>query len=277
MLDPWFKRHYPVKHLKKMLYWPWADYRVVRDAYGVLFTSEEERLLARQSFPAYRAREIVVNYGTPGVTGDANAQRALFLQRFPDLRGKRCFLFLSRIHPKKGCDLLIEAFAPMLRSDPSLRLLLAGPDRAGLQPTLARLAEQLGVTQSLIWTGWLDDELKAGAFRAAEAFVLPSHQENFGMVVAEALSCQLPVLISNKVNIWREVVADEAGLVGADDLEGTRGMLQQWLTLSTEVRQAMARNAERCFRQRFDIDSDACNILRLFTQHTSKVQQSRAA
>ena len=277
MLDPWFKRQYPLKHVKKMLYWPWADYRVVRDAYGVLFTSEEEKLLARQSFPRYRAKEIVVNYGTPGVTGDANAQRASFLQRFPDVRGKRCFLFLSRIHPKKGCDLLIEAFAPLLRSDPSLRLVIAGPDRAGLQPQLHKLARQLGVAQSLIWTGWLDDELKAGAFRVAEAFVLPSHQENFGMVVAEALSCQLPVLISNKVNIWREVIAEEAGLVAEDNLAGTRSMLKQWLALGTEARQAMARNAGHCFRQRFHIDSDACDMLRLFAQHATNAQSRRAA
>src|SRR5262249_34920017 len=152
MLDPWFKRHYPLKHVKKMLYWRSVEHRVVRDAYGVLFTSEEEKLLARQSFPLYRAREMVVNYGTPGVTGDANAQRALFLQRFPDLRGKRCLLFLSRIHPKKGCDLLIEAFAPMLRRDPSLRLVIAGPDGAGLQPQLAQRAQQLGIAQSLTWT-----------------------------------------------------------------------------------------------------------------------------
>ena len=50
MLDPWFKRTYPLKHLKKLLYWPWAEYRVLRDAAAVLFTSEEERRLARESF-----------------------------------------------------------------------------------------------------------------------------------------------------------------------------------------------------------------------------------
>ena len=277
MLDPWFKRRYPLKHLKKLLYWPWAEYRVLRDAHGVLFTSEEERLLARQSFAHYRAREIVLNYGTPGLSGDAQAQRSLFLQRFPHLRGKRCFLFLSRIHPKKGCDLLIEAFAPLLRADPALQLVIAGPDQSGLQPQLERRAQRLGVSQSITWTGWLNDEVKVGAFRAAEAFVLPSHQENFGMVVAEALSAQLPVLISNKVNIWREIAADEAGLVAEDTLQGTRQMLQQWLALSDEERRAKARAAGECFRQRFHLDSGACNILQLFAQHASKPEQSCAA
>jgi len=73
MLDPWFKRQYPLKHLKKWMYWPWAEYRVLRDAQAVLFTCEEERLLARQSFWLYRCNEVVVGYGTssPGRPGES--------------------------------------------------------------------------------------------------------------------------------------------------------------------------------------------------------------
>jgi len=277
MLDPWFKSQYPLKHVKKLLYWPWAEYQVLRDARAVLFTSEEERLLARRSFRWYRAREIVVNYGTPGLAGEPAAQREAFLCRFPHLRGKRIFLFLGRIHPKKGCDLLIEAFAPMLQVDPALRLVIAGPDASGMQAQLTRLAERLGVAHSLTWPGMLRDDLKAGAFHAAEAFVLPSHQENFGIAVAEALSCQLPVLISNKVNIWREIVTDQAGLVAHDDLPGTRQLLQRWLALGDAERQAMSRNAGRCFRQRFHIDTAAINILLLFAQYGGKHQPGVAA
>ena len=70
MLDPWFKKQYPLKHLKKWMYWPWAEYRVLRDAQAVLFTCEEERVLARQSFWLYRCNEVVVNFGTPEPTGE---------------------------------------------------------------------------------------------------------------------------------------------------------------------------------------------------------------
>src|SRR5213076_1488953 len=111
MLDPWFKRTYPLKHLKKWIYWPWADYRVLRDARAVLFTTEEERLLARQSFWLYRCREAVVDYGTAGPTGDAARQRESFRSAFPMLRDTRNLLFLSRLHPKQGCDTLLAAFA----------------------------------------------------------------------------------------------------------------------------------------------------------------------
>src|SRR5262249_6303466 len=95
MLDPWFKRAYPLKHLKKWLYWPWAEYRVLRDAAGVLFTSEEERLLARQSFWLYHAKEHVVAYGTSAPPQNGDALREAFLATHPQLRGKRIVLFLS--------------------------------------------------------------------------------------------------------------------------------------------------------------------------------------
>src|SRR5206468_2813608 len=101
MMGPWFKRTYPLKHYKKWLYWFWADYRVLRDAAAVLFTCEEERRLARQSFWLYRCDECVVSYGTAGPSGDRDAQHALFTAQFPELRGKRVLVFLGRIHVVK--------------------------------------------------------------------------------------------------------------------------------------------------------------------------------
>ena len=261
MLDPWFKRTYPLKHLKKSLYWPWGDYRVLRDAKAVLFTCEEEKLLARQSFGLYRANEVVVSYGTAGPAGDAVAQRAAFLSRYPELRGKRLLLFLSRIHVKKGCDLLIEAFARVAGADPSLRLVMAGPDQTGWRPELERRAASLDVPDRITWAGMLTGDMKWGAFYAAEVFALPSHQENFGVAVAEALACSLPVLISNKVNIWREIIEDGAGLVAEDTEVGTTRLLQEWLALPLPARQEMARRARRCFEDRFEIQIAANNLL----------------
>ena len=77
MLDPWFKRHYPLKHLKKWAYWPWAEYRVLRDARAVIFTCDEERLLARRSFWLYRVNEAVTSYGTsdPPLVGQRSSCR----------------------------------------------------------------------------------------------------------------------------------------------------------------------------------------------------------
>jgi len=268
MLDPWFKTAYPLKHFKKWLYWPWADYRVLRDARAVLFTSEEELLQARKSFWLYRATEQVIAYGTGTPPDDAALLREIFLGAHPQLRGRRLLLFLSRIHEKKGCDLLLQAFAKVAAGEPALHLVLAGPDQTGWVARLKALAAELGVAERITWPGMLRDEMKWGAFYAAEAFVLPSHQENFGIAVAEALGCGLPALISDKVNIWREIKSGGAGLVAPDTAEGTADLLQQWLSLSPVRRAAMGVAARDLFMRRFTVDAMANGLLDVVHQYT---------
>jgi glycosyltransferase involved in cell wall biosynthesis len=261
MLDPWFKHRYPIKHLKKCLYWLLGEYPVIRDARKVLFTCEEEKVLARQSFWPYRCNEQVVNYGTAGHTGDAEGQRSLFLDSFPHLKGKPFLLFLSRIHPKKGIDVLIEAFAKTNRNQLSLELVVAGPDQVGFQAGLQQLAAKHGIADKITWTGMLKGDMKWGAYHAAEAFILPSHQENFGIVVAEALSCSLPVLISNKVNIWQEITEDRAGLVAQDSLSGCVDLINCWQQMDSQGKIEMGSNARRCFIERFEITQAALGLL----------------
>jgi len=259
MLDPWFKRTYPLKHVKKMLYWWWADYRVLRDAAAVCFTCDEERLLARRSFRRYRARECVVGYGVDDPPPASPAQTAAFAQAVPQAPpGSRILLFLSRIQEKKGCDLLLRAFASELASDPQWHLVMAGPDQEGWQATLAALARQLGIADRISWPGMLTGDAKWGAFRAAEVFCLPSHQENFGVVVAEALACGCPVLLSDQVNIWRETVDGGAGLVAPDTVAGTARLLKSWN--ASTARETMRSQSRPTFLRHFHIHAAARRI-----------------
>ncbi len=266
MLDPWFKRTFPLKHLKKWCYWPWAEYRVLRDAQAVLFTCERERQLARKSFWLYQAREQVISFGTASPPGDPVVQRQQFLVQFPQLAGKRVLLFLGRIHPKKGVDLLIAAFAAVASADPSLQLVIAGPDQLGWQQTLQGQAEDLGIADRISWPGMVSGDLKWGAFHAAELFCLPSHQENFGIAVAEALACGLPVAIAEPVNISAEVAEAGAGLVHADSAAGTTAALQQWLALEGGERRAMAERARALFEERYEIGAAAAHLRHLLAQ-----------
>jgi glycosyltransferase involved in cell wall biosynthesis len=251
MLDPWFKHTYPLKHLKKWLYWPWAEYRVLRDARAVIFTSEEERRQARQSFWLYRWRELISPLGmeAPPVSSPDE-----FLARFPQLRGKRIMLFLGRLHVKKGCDLLIDAFAKCAPNE--LILVLAGPDQWN-----GELQKRAG--KNVIFTGMLEGSLKWSALRAAEVFALPSHQENFALAVAEALACDVPVLISNRVNIWREIQEDGAGFVEDDDAAGTERLVRRWLETPDAKRATMRQHAGECFRKRFEIGHAAELLLKI--------------
>jgi len=256
MLDPWFKRTYPLKHFKKLLYWSWGEYRVLRDAAAVLFTSEEERRLARESFGLYQCNERVVNYGT-AAPQNLDAARGKFFEAFPQLRERPFFLFLGRLHEKKGCELLIEAFAQLKSSS---RLVIAGPcSDDGYLRRLREIANNAG--DSILFPGMLTGDVKWGALSAADAFVLPSHQENFGIAVAEALACGTPVLISNKINIWREIEAEGAGYVENDDLPGTMNLLKRWLATSETSRAEMRENARKCFASRFEIESATDSLL----------------
>ena len=264
MLDPWFKETFPLKHLKKWLYWPWAEYRVLRDAAGVIFSSEEERLQARKSFRLYRAREKVSPLGVEASPILPNA-KSEFLSRYSQLQNTRNLLFLGRLHPKKGCDILLDAFA-RLSSRESTSLILAGPDQIGWEKDLRRQVESLNLTDRVVFTGMLQGVMKQGALASADALVLPSHQENFGISVVEALAAGVPVLISNRVNIWREINADCAGYIESDDLEGTSRLLQRWIDTRPAEREAIRRSARRCFDQRFEIDRAVDSLLRILNE-----------
>lgn len=265
MLDPWFKRTYPLKHLKKWLVWPWADYRVLRDARAVLFTCEEEKQLARESFWLYRATERLAPLGTtePPAHGAALAQG--FWQAHPELRGQPYFLFLGRLHPKKGCDLLLSAFARVARANPTQHLVMAGPSEARYLANLQAQAQALGIDDRVHWTGMVMGNSKWGALYACDAFVLPSHQENFGIAVVEALACAKPVLISDKVNIWREVAQDGCGLVAPDSLEGTIQLLHRWLAQAATERTAMAAQARQTFDERYTVQASANALMSALT------------
>src|SRR5215212_3064713 len=132
----------------------------------------------------------------------------------------------------------MRAFAEVAPFHSDLQLVLAGPEQQdGVR--LRELAAQLGIGERVVWTGMLNGDLKWGALHAAEVFALPSHQENFGLAVVEALACGVPVLISREVNIWREVVESSAGLAEPDSIEGTTALLQQWLEAPPVERKQM--------------------------------------
>lgn len=255
MLDPWFKRMYPLKHLKKWLYWPWAEYRVLRDAAGVLFTTEEERRLAHGSFALYRARESVVPLGLPEPPVDRAEQRAAFRALAPALGARTFLLFLGRLHPKKGLEELLRGYAAVARAGtPGPDLVIAGPCHdESYRTRLRALATDLGLGARTHWLPLLEGEAKWGALRECEAFTLFSHQENFGLAVVEALACGRPVLISDQVNVWRDIKDAGAGIVGPDTASGATETLARWLAAETPARQSMVDASRRCFERHFAI------------------------
>ncbi len=247
MMDPWFRSAYPIKHWLKQLFWAFFEGPLLYHARAALFTSEDEMIRARGQFAGHRYRERVVAYGTREAPDEPETQMREFRARMPSLGDHPYLLFLGRVHPKKGCDLLIRTFAAVTQEWPGLDLVIAGPDQIGWAKDLQSMAGALGVSQRIHWPGMLAGPVKWGALRGAEAFILPSHQENFGVAVAEALACGTPVLVTDKVSIWREIKADGAGLIETDDQEGIDRLVRSFLEMDQGSRARMRSAARKLF------------------------------
>jgi glycosyltransferase involved in cell wall biosynthesis len=256
-LDPWFKKQYPLKHVKKTIYWKALEHKVLRDAERVLFTTHEEMVSADGAFLPYQCRAEVSGYGIvrPSLPDNFNEKRVIedLTAEHCELGNRNFILFLARIHEKKGIDNLLRAFAAVKKELPDTAIVIAGPGEENTVNSLRTLSASLGIARDVVWTGPLYEHAKWNALRAAEAYILPSHQENFGISVVEALACGTPVLISDKVNIWREIEAAGAGVVAPDDVEGTISLLKCWASISSKEKSGMRARARECFGSHFDI------------------------
>jgi glycosyltransferase involved in cell wall biosynthesis len=268
MLDPWFNTGHPLKFAKKLVYWLFVERHVLSNAKGVLFTTDSERTLARKAFPLYRAKENTMTIGTlPPPSIEKTQVQAWRASGQPD--DKKLMLFLGRLHEKKGCDLLIRAFHDLRDAAKDYQLVIAGPDNNGLAAKLRREAEQLGLAGRITWIDMVSGADKWSLLRAADVMVLPSHQENFGVVVAEALACGVPVLLTDKVGIWQEVVADGAGVAEVDTQEGITRLLSRWTSLPEHEKDAMRVAAKQCFDNRFHVSRAAKHYISLMSDGTA--------
>jgi glycosyltransferase involved in cell wall biosynthesis len=260
MLDPYFQEvsSRRFKAWRNRAYWKLIESRVVNGAAGVLFTCETERQLAHKPFTPYHPqRELVVGLGVEEPAPYHPAMQRAFIAKCPELDSRPYLLFLSRIHNKKGVDLLLQAYSEVSRAllAPTQlpALVIAGP---GLDTEYGRYIQQLAAqlpSSTVYFPGMLEGEAKWGAFYGCEAFILPSHQENFGIAVVEALACSIPVLISNQVNIWREIKDARGGLVDDDTLVGTQRLLKRWGELSVKDKQEMKENARATYCTHFAV------------------------
>ena len=261
MLGSWFKRTHPFKHAKKWVSWLLFEYWILRDATCVLFASEEERVQAGKSFWLYRARERVLSVGTAPPPLDREQLVSSLLAVHPALARERVVLFLGRIHKIKGVDVLIQAFARVAVETPDLRLAIAGPGDEALLNRLRQLTRELEMEKRVTWMGMLDAPMKWGALYASAALALPSHHENFGVVVAEAMACGVPVLISDQVSIWREIDACGGGFVAPDTIEGTERNLRRWLALDDAALVKLGNAAHDTYERHFRIEAMAESLV----------------
>jgi glycosyltransferase involved in cell wall biosynthesis len=259
MLDPWFQcwRRRPLKTLRNVIYWHLLEAATVRRATSLLFTCQEERRLAATTFPLYRPQSAaVVGLGNADVPASESIPHDAFSLLCPQIAGRPYVLFLGRLDPKKGIDLLLSGWAEATRDLPAASvplLVIAGPGEASVYGrALREQAETLLPPGGCLFPGMVSGDAKWAALRGAEAFVLFSHQENFGIAVVEALACETPVLISDKVNIWREIIDRGAGWAATDSVASIAGCLKEWLERSPAAHATARSQARAAFLEVFE-------------------------
>lgn len=208
-LDPYlFRRH----RLRKAVFECLFEYRNIRQARALHYTSNEEKLLAESEISGL-APGVVVSLGL-NLEDYANLpSEGEFRAAYPEIGDRLIVLFLGRLNFTKGLDILVPAFSHVAHAGCDAHLVIAGPWDDGYGKRVQGWVEKSGLSNRVTFTGMLQGVRKLAALRDADVFVMPSYTESFGIAVTEAMACGLPVVISNKVNIWREVAQAGAGIV----------------------------------------------------------------
>ena len=272
MLDPWFQRSSGrrLKSIRNLIYWWLIERRTIASAAQLIFTTAAERDKARTTFPFYRPRRTaILPLGVPEPPAAEWIQTSSGTSSAT--REDRFILAIGRIDPKKGFNLLPEVWVNLSKDarykDHLPDLLIAGPGwetRYGIG--LKKRIEAAGLGDRIRISEMLQGQAKWNALRSSEAVIMPSHQENFGLVAAEALACGTPVLLSDRVDIHRSISDGNAGFSDHDTVQGVERMIKRWLDLSAEARMVMKYSARKTYEDRFSIENTTSRFIGLLEE-----------
>jgi glycosyltransferase involved in cell wall biosynthesis len=250
-LDPWSMSQ---KSLRKRLFWQTVGKGMLQSAAAVHYTSEAEKLSTERLTGLNHGRVVPL-----GIEKASATTREKLAQHFPDLAQYPYVLVLSRLHPKKGLGVLIDAFPAQQFS--AWRLVLAGD---GPPDYVAKLKSKASQCERILFPGWVGGEQKDALLGCASLLALPSHQENFGLCVMEAMSHAVPVLVSPDVNLAPEIVTANAGWVAAIDEESLTAKLTE--ALSDEAERAKRGRAGQQLSLLYSWENAAKRLVQLYEQ-----------
>ncbi len=255
-LDPWFNQNF-FKRFKKQVYWFFFEKKNLLDSKSILVTSRGEELSLNKTFVNTDGiNKKVVRYGI--IKPKINKKKILieFYKRFPKLKNKNFYLFLGRFHEKKGCDILIKSIKKIEKKFNDIILFIGPQTGSEYENKLKRLSNKYNLNNKIIFSDMLLDENKWGAILASKAMVLSSHGENFGVSLVESMCLGKPVLTTNKVNIFKEILNDKAGYISNDNVNDFAKILKKFNELKDNELKTLSNNAIKCFAKNFDLSKN---------------------
>lgn len=241
-LEPWSMQQ---SRLKKQIYMAVRMKKNLNEASALHYSDGLEQELTadwRLATPS-----IIQPYAVDLSAFERLPSKGVFRRAFPKLGDSPYVLFLGRLHPRKGLDVLIPAFAR--GATPAHKLVIAGPaGEPGYEPQLHTTVKELGLTDRVIFTGMIDGNVRTAAYAEADLFVLPSHAENFGTSAIESLACGTPVIVSFGVALSRQIALNTVGDAVAIGVDPLAEMIKSWLADPARREDAGARGRDWVFR-----------------------------
>ncbi|MGQ0563047.1 MAG: glycosyltransferase [Gemmatimonadota bacterium] len=238
------------QRMLKRMSWLLLERRILERAAAVHFTSEAERAEAARLGLAWRAEVVPLGIDVSAFSTD----------RTPGTR--TTFLYLSRIHPKKQLHLVLKALLQLPEAD----LVVAGGTESAYAASLKRFTQQNGLAERVRWLGHVGDAEKRGVLRSADALVLPSLNENFGIAVLEAMASGLPVIVTRGVAIHDEIEAAGAGMVAHASPAALASTMRA--LLAPAARLEMGTRARALAERRFSLEAMQQELLNMYLRST---------
>jgi glycosyltransferase involved in cell wall biosynthesis len=257
-LDPWSMTQ---RSLRKRVFWRVCGKTMLSNAAAVHYTTGAEKIATEGLLGLNHGKVIPLGIEANG-SGATSSDK--LVQYFPALARKPYVLVLSRLHPKKGLDVLLEAFLALVGRDEfaQWRLVIAGDGPADYVLRLKTIASSSSHRDRIQFTGWLDGEEKNALLGGAAVLALPSYQENFGLCVMEALSHAVPVLVSRNVNLAGEIATANAGWIADINKESLLEKLSE--ALGDENERAKRGRAGKQLSLRYSWDNTARALADLY-------------
>jgi glycosyltransferase involved in cell wall biosynthesis len=268
MLDPYSLGQ---RYWRKRIYLAASERKNLEGASRLIFTTLQEQQAARESL-SWLGRAEIIHLGADSPPDmPRQAAKEAFVNLFPQVVGRRCLLFLGRIHPKKGLERLLRILPEIIDRHPDILLVIAGDGEKPHVQSIKNLVRLTNLEVHVLFTGLVEGEIKWSALACAEAFILPSRQENFAISMAEAMHSALPVVISNKVNSWSFVEKAQAGFVIEEDkIESSLAKRLDELLNSPRKARCMGRHGENFAKEHFSWQRVTRDMISLYDRLISE-------